>query len=52
MNYRNVLGIKKLLEQRIQGEIPVDNFQEEYLSQIIEAREIKTLAEMDEDEMY
>ena len=48
MNYRNVLEIKKLLEQRVKGEIHIENFQEKYLAQIVEAKEIKILAEMDE----
>ena len=32
MNYRNVLGVKKLLEQRMKGEIHPEAFQEEYLA--------------------
>mgnify|MGYP001626929839 CR=1 FL=1 len=32
MNYRNVLGIKKLLEQRLKSEIATDNFQDDYLA--------------------
>ena len=32
MNYRNVLEIKKLVEQRLKNELPVDNFQDDYLA--------------------
>ena len=48
MNYRNVLAVKKLLEQRLSGQIGVENFQEDYLAQVIEAREIKHLAQLDD----
>lgn len=47
MTYRNVLAIKKLLDQRMKREIVIERFQDEYLAQIIEAREIKALAEDD-----
>ena len=48
MNYRNVLGIKKLLEQRLKSEIAIDNFQDDYLAEISEAREIKQISEYDD----
>ena len=42
-----MLSIKKLLDQRIKGEIVTERFSDDYLAQIIEAREIKSLAEDD-----
>ena len=45
MNYRNVVEIKKLLEKRLKREISVERFQDEYLKEIIKAREIKSLSD-------
>ena len=50
MNYRNVLEVKKLLEQRLKREIVPEAFQEAYLAQIVEAREIKMLNDLDDQD--